>query len=301
MKLLILGSEGFIGGHCIQHFTQRRVDVTGVDIYEQPSTAYEYIKVSRLSPEFGELLESRQFDVIINAAGSGNVPYSVSHPVLDFEANCFDVIRILDNIRKFQKQCKYLHLSSAAVYGNPDLLPVKESSRLHPVSPYGWHKLIAEKLCREYAELYNLQLAVLRPFSVYGPRLRKQIFWDLHQRISSAENSIVRLHGTGKETRDFIFIDDVMQAFDCLISAKSISGEAFNVAVGRQTTILEAAQLFASAVGATVDFEFNGVVREGDPQHWLADISSLQRFGFKPTITLNAGLKKVAEWLSSLC
>lgn len=300
MKILIIGSEGFIGSHFVSHFLNSANTVlTGLDLFEQPSRNYQYIKVSRLSPEFEEIFEQNSFDAVVNAAGSGNVPYSMSHPLSDFEANCLDTIRVLDVIRKHQPGCKYIHLSSAAVYGNPKQLPVREEDEARPMSPYGWHKLVSEKLCLEYTSVYNIRTAVIRPFSVYGKGLKKQLFWDLHLKSRSGLAK-VELFGTGKESRDFIHVEDMVKAVGLIIREGELEGECYNIASGIECTIEEAVSVFFQATGKKIDFAFNGKVREGDPLNWRADISKLTALGFSPSIDLRTGLKGVAKWMQSI-
>jgi UDP-glucose 4-epimerase len=173
MKLLLIGSEGFIGRHCVQYFLNKQWEVTGCDLVDYTSASYTYFKISRLQPSYEPVFEDATYDVCINAAGNGSVPVSIAHPLTDFEANCYDVVRVLELLRTKNPSCKYIHFSSAAVYGNPVQLPVAETDRLSPLSPYGWHKLIAEQLCQEYHRLYNLPVVILRPFSVYGTCIRR--------------------------------------------------------------------------------------------------------------------------------
>ena len=299
MRILVLGSEGFIGSHFRDFFLQNKIDVVGLDLFEQPSKPYPYIKVSRLSPEFEEAFQQYSFDVAINAAGSGNVGYSMSHPLSDFEANCLDVIRVLDILRKFQPECRYIHLSSAAVYGNPAHLPVREEHPLQPLSPYGWHKLVSEQLCREYTSIFHLRTAIIRPFSVYGPGLKKQLFWDIHQKLLAATGKI-ELSGTGNESRDFIYIGDMVKAVDLIIRKGALQGECYNIASGAECTIEKAVKTFIEATGIQTGCFFNGKVREGDPLNWRADISKLTLLGFKPDVELQQGLKLVANWMQTL-
>jgi UDP-glucose 4-epimerase len=299
MRILVLGSEGFIGSHFRDFFLQNKIDIVGLDLFEQPSKPYKYIKVSRLSPEFEEAFQQYSFDVAINAAGSGNVGYSMSHPLSDFEANCLDVIRVLDILRKFQPECRYIHLSSAAVYGNPAHLPVREEHPLQPLSPYGWHKLVSEQLCREYTSIFHLRTAIIRPFSVYGPGLKKQLFWDIHQKLLAATGKI-ELSGTGNESRDFIYIGDMVKAVDLIIRKGALQGECYNIASGAECTIEKAVKTFIEATGIQAGCFFNGKVREGDPLNWRADISKLTLLGFKPDVELQQGLKLVANWMQTL-
>jgi nucleoside-diphosphate-sugar epimerase len=299
LRILILGSEGFIGSHFVEYFLAHNHVVSGIDLFEQPTRRYLYTKVSRLSPELDELFEKNTFDAVINAAGSGNVPYSMSHPVIDFEANSLDTIRVVESIRKHQKVCKYIHISSAAVYGNPIRLPVKEDDATAPLSPYGWHKLIAEHICREYSTVYNLPIAIVRPFSVYGTGLKKQLFWDLFQKIKNC-NGNVELHGTGKESRDFIHVKDLVKAVALILEKGSLTGEVYNLASGEETTIANVVKMFVSTLKEPPICSFNGVVRSGDPLNWCADMSKLQELHFVPDYKINDGMQEISTWLQSL-
>jgi nucleoside-diphosphate-sugar epimerase len=298
LRILILGSEGFIGGHCVAHFTSGNHDVAGADLFEQPSRDYSYQKISRLSSELDELLERQAFDAIINAAGSGNVPYSMTHPVLDFEANCLDTVRLLDGIRRHQPKCKYLHLSSAAVYGNPSRLPIAEEDETLPLSPYGWHKLMAEQLCKEYSNLFGLRTAIARPFSVYGPGLKKQMFWDLYQKTKSG--GPIELIGTGKESRDYIHVLDLVHAFENILEKSAMNADVYNIASGEEFTIEKVVRIYFDALNIKNGYAFNGQVRKGDPLNWRADVGRLTALGFSCEIELKQGLLELGDWLKTI-
>lgn len=296
MQVLILGSEGFIGQHLVRYFLSLEENVTGCDLYEIPSVKYNYYKVSRLSPEWENLFTGNAFDVCINASGSGNVNYSVTHPFADFEANTLDTIRVLDVIRRTNPGCKYLHLSSAAVYGNPVTLPIPESAVCSPLSPYGWHKLMSEQLCKEYSQLFGLKIAVARPFSIYGPGLRKQLFWDTYQKYIN-NPAQVELWGTGKESRDFIYVDDLVKCLHLVIQQGSMCGEVYNIASGTETYIADVVDNLFAHISNPPSIIFNNKTREGDPVNWRADISTITKIGFKQTVSLTEGLQKLATWL----
>lgn len=301
MNILILGSEGFIGKHCVQYFIAQNYSVYGTDLFEQPTNwGYNYIKASRLSPNWDQIFNNQDFNLIINCSGSGNVPYSMTHPLSDFEANTLDTIRILDSIRQFQPKAKYLHLSSAAVYGNPSILPIKETNELSPLSPYGWHKLMSEQICTEYSNLFGLKIAIVRPFSVYGPGLKKQLFWDLFHKTRNSPEKLLELHGTGQESRDFIFIKDLITAFDCILKRGNFDSEVYNLASGKETTIQEAVNEFFSLLKIESGFYFNQKVRPGDPLNWKADIQNIQSLGFEPKYNLQVGLKELTDWLNNI-
>ena len=293
MNIMIIGSEGFIGSNLRNYFIDKGENVFGADILEVPAGAvYTYIKVSRLSAQWEEVLAHTDFDVCINAAGSGNVSYSVTHPVIDFEANTLDVIRILDSLRKYQPSCRYLHISSAAVYGNPAELPVKESAALAPVSPYGFHKMMSEIICKEYSTLFEMAAAIIRPFSVYGIGLKKQLLWDTCKKLMSSDD--ITLFGTGEETRDFIHISDFVSVIGLLLQNGSFTGTVYNVASGTETAVRDIAAVFEKQYGKKITF--SGERKPGDPVHWKADITSIKKIGFEPKADLEQHVTEYIRW-----
>ena len=299
MNILILGSEGFIGRHCVKYFKQKGWNVYGCDLVDYPSEKYNYLKLSRLQPSFDELFVGTLFNVCINSAGNGSVPISIEHPITDFDANCNDVIRILDLLRTKNKNCKYIHISSAAVYGNPKQLPIKEEDLPLPLSPYGWHKHISEIICKEYHHLYNLPVVIIRPFSIFGPGLYKQLFWDLYQQCIKNEKEIV-LWGTGAESRDFVYIDDLLIALHQIIEKSPMQANTYNIANGVEITIKEAAAYFIENYDNSINLTFNNHQRIGDPTNWKADITSIKNLGFEPRYNFKKGIIETIKWLKGL-
>ncbi|MBI1780629.1 MAG: NAD-dependent epimerase/dehydratase family protein [Sphingobacteriales bacterium] len=295
MKILIIGSEGFIGSHCVSYFLEKGATVTGVDLTATArAVGYKYIPHTT-GAGYNALFAQEQFDVCINASGNGSVPVSISDPVFDFTANCSEPIALLEAIRINNPHCKLIHLSSAAVYGTPATLPVKENSALQPLSPYGWHKLLSEQLCREYVQLYGLPVAVVRPFSVYGPGLRKQLLWDIFQRTKQTD--AIELWGTGNESRDFIFINDLVRAFESIFKQAPMIGEVYNLGTGIEISIRKMAGLFCNMLDKNITVLFNGKARPGDPANWCADISKLKELGFEHLTSIEEGLRETAKWI----
>ena len=296
MKILIIGSKGFIGSHCVDYFTAKGFEVFQADVNE--SSEDNFYKIERQNSDFSIPFKESQFDVCINASGSAHVGFSFENPAKDFELNVVNVQKILVAIRNYNPNCKFINFSSAAVYGNPQFMPIIENSNCKPLSPYGFHKLQSELLLTEYHKFFGLNTCSLRVFSAYGPRLKKQLFWDLYQK--SLQSDVVSLFGTGNETRDFIYIDDLLQIIDLVIQNSTFQGSIYNVASEVETTIAEAAQIFIAAFSSEKKLEFSGEVKEGDPIHWLADMNFLKKKGFNPQFDLHLGLKKYAEWLKEL-
>ena len=299
MNIIVIGSQGFIGSHLCDYFVETGNTVYGADIAEMPANAaYTYIMVSRFSDQWEELLRSVDLDICINAAGSGNVSYSITHPLIDFEANTLDVIKILDALRKYRPGCKYLHISSAAVYGNPSSLPVSEKAKPDPISPYGFHKMMSEALCHEYHKLFRLSVAIVRPFSIFGEGLRKQLLWDLCNKLK--ENKPVTLFGTGNETRDFIHISDFMQLTEVIINSGTFSGEVYNAASGSEISIRKISEIFEKHFGNNGPIHFNGESKPGDPVNWLADITAVKKLGFVPKANFEVSVVQYINWFKQL-
>lgn len=299
MNIIIIGSQGFIGSHLCTHFIKSGNTVYGADVLETPpNLKYHYVKVSRLSAQWEDLLKLTDFNVCINAAGSGNVSYSVQHPVIDFEANTLDVMRILDALRKYTPGCKYLHISSAAVYGNPLALPISEYNSLQPISPYGFHKMMSEVLCKEYQQLFDINVSVIRPFSIFGNGLHKQLLWDICNKVKN--NNSITLFGTGNETRDFIHISDFVLLVEILINKSNFKCEIYNAASGTEISIKEVATIFENSFGNNTKINFNGETKLGDPVNWRAEISKINKLGFTPATNFETGVLDYIKWFNQL-
>ena len=294
MNILILGSEGFIGTNCVEYFINAGNVVFGIDLLNQSSLNYHYYK---LTPEgsYESFFAENSFDACVNAAGNGNVSLSIVSPFKDYDANCTDVIKVLECIRKYNPECRLLHISSAAVYGNPAKLPVEETDLCNPLSPYGWHKMISEQICKEYHVLYNTNVCCIRPFSVYGAGLKKQIFWDIYQNTLKSKN--VELWGTGMESRDFIYITDLVNVIGLLVEQARMVGEVYNVGTGTESFIKEVSESFCMEIDPNIKVSFNNKVRIGDPLNWKADISRISAYGFKQKVSLNEGISYLTKWL----
>ncbi len=299
MKILIIGSEGFIGNKCVTYFLNKGFKVTGCDLQDYQIKNYNYYKIDVENPSYDKVFNNNLYDLCINASGNGHIQKSIDQPTFDFKANCLDVLNILENIRIHSPHCKYLHLSSAAVYGNVKHLPINEESILQPISPYGWHKLISEKICEEYVNLYQLKIAILRPFSVFGPQLRKQIFWDLYQKIKK-EPSKIEVYGTGLESRDFIYIDDLILIIDLIFSKSEMEGQIYNAANGKEILIKDAVKYFVSEFSPKTEVSFSNHQLVGSPINWLADISKIKQLGYQPKNNFSSNLQTLASWMKNL-
>lgn len=293
MKILIIGSKGFIGSHLVNFFSRAEHDVWACDVVVDYVNS-KYFQVDATNADYLKLFEEQKFDVCVNCSGAASVPESLIHPLRDFILNTSHVFSMLNAIHRHNKDCKYINLSSAAVYGNPIQLPIVEVAKLDPISPYGKHKLMAEMICREFYTDFNIQTCSLRIFSAYGNGLRKQLFWDLAQKMSKTNK--LDLFGSGNETRDFIHVEDIARVLDLVIKQSKFEGECINVANGIEVSIKDVVSSFSQ------EFEWEGMIvflgneRAGDPINWCADVSVIRSMGYTPSVTLENGLNQYSKW-----
>lgn len=291
MKILVIGSGGFIGKSVYNYFTSSH-EVMGCDVIETGQE--KFLLLGTYS--FDTIFRDYDVDVCINCSGNGSVAVSIDNPDLDYELNTQNVFRLLEAIRIFNPAIKFINLSSAAVYGNPKSLPVTESHDIHPLSPYGWHKYQSEVLIQEYVQLNGMQGISLRVFSAYGEGLKKQLFWDTYQKYLQNKHEVV-LFGDGTESRDFIYIQDVCLAIDCVMRKSDFDGRVVNVASGIEITIKDAVTSFLAHIDRRCVLRFNHQSKPGDPKNWRADITLLKQTGFSPVYSFQDSIQRVAQWI----
>lgn len=297
MKILIIGSKGFIGSTAVAFFKRLDYQVLACDVV----TDYvdkNYFQIDATNSDYNALFKGKQIDICLNCSGAASVPLSIEYPMKDFNLNTVNVFKILEAIRNLQPNCKFINLSSAAVYGNPSSLPITEEAVLKPLSPYGIHKLQAEQICREFQQYYNIKTCSVRIFSAYGNGLKKQLLWDLYEKFTL--NEIVELFGTGNETRDFIHVDDVLHAIQLIIQNAAFAGEEINLANGEEYSIATVAQLYKDILESDKKIVFNQYVKPGDPLQWRADISKLSGMGYVPTKKFEDGVNEYIQWAKQL-
>ncbi|MFZ5910088.1 MAG: NAD-dependent epimerase/dehydratase family protein [Chloroflexota bacterium] len=294
-NLLVTGVAGFIGQHVACLFSRQGYEVIGIDILSPGNVSLaglnlsHYFQLQLPDANLSEILKGYEIEACIHCAGRASIAESVSDPVPDFYGGVPTTFEILNALRLHRPKSKFVFLSSAAVYGNPERLPIPESTPVNPISPYGFHKLQCELLCKEFSQVYGLRTASLRIFSAYGPGLRRQVVWDIFQKALT--NRVLRLQGTGNESRDFIHVEDISGALMNVVKYGLFEGEVYNVATGREVKISELAEIILMTLEIKKPIIFDGIVPAGVPQNWRADISKLQDLGFFPTIVLEQGIK----------
>jgi UDP-glucose 4-epimerase len=223
---------------------------------------------------------------------------SLADPAADFQGSVVALACVLDAARRIVPACRVLFLSSAAVYGDPAGLPISEQTPHWPLSPYGYHKSLCERLLEEYWSVYGLPGASLRLFSAYGPGLKRQVMWDVCQKVLRSDE--VELFGTGEETRDFVHARDIGRAIALLLERAAFQAEAYNLASGEETRIADLARMIARALGRSVRLRFSGESRRGDPLRWRADLTRITGLGYRQGIPLEHGVAEYVAWAAGI-
>jgi UDP-glucose 4-epimerase len=299
--VLITGAHGFLGRNVARYFKNKGWTVLGLGFGKWTKDEANKWGIDKWI-ESGVTLESiskfnKVPEVVVHAAGKGSVGYSILHPKEDLEANVSSVLPVLEYIRLYCPNTRLIYPSSAAVYGNLGDLPIKENAPLKPISPYGINKIKAEKLLKSYSSNYGGKISIIRFFSIYGPDLKKQLFWDACEKINNSTSTAV-FFGTGKETRDWLNIKDACS----LIYETSSSSERFEIingGTGKRNIIKKALRILVGEYGKSIKIIFSGNIKKGDPKYYYADISKALKKGWKPTIDLKEGISEYVRFYKS--
>lgn len=281
-RCLVTGAAGFLG-----RYVRREAEKRGIEVID---TGALRLPTKDLAP----LVAHARPDFVVHLAGPASVASSFEDPHVDFIGSVAGTACLIDALRRASPRARLLLVSSAAVYGNPPELPVREDAPTQPISPYGYHKLMSELLVEEACRIWEAWGAVARVFSAYGAGLRRQVVYDLCTKVACGEP--LRVDGTGDESRDFIHAADVARAVWTVLQNAPGKGERFNVATGTETRLSELAALIAAARGISAA-RFTGSTRTGDPTRWCADVTALWQLGFRPAIRLEDGVLEVLRWV----
>jgi UDP-glucose 4-epimerase len=310
--VLITGGAGFVGSHLAEKLVGQQADVIVLD--NLSTGRRDNINNNKVELFQGDIRDSdlvdslvKRSDIIFHLAeyipetanfGTGHViKYSVENPLLDFDVSCYGSLIVLDKCRKYDKQI--LFTSSAAVYGEPKETLLTEDSRTIPSSPYGASKLCAETYMRLYSKLYGLNVTIARFCNLYGPRQRKYLLHDILLKLMKDPQHLEIL-GTGRETRDFIYVEDAINAV-MLVSRRSRSNDVvFNVGTGVSTSINEIATLTLTILSLEAGIIFTQSSWKGDIRTIGADVDKIKALGFKPIVPLKDGIAKTIEWFNKI-
>jgi UDP-glucose 4-epimerase len=310
MRTLVTGGAGFIGSHIVERLLREGHEVVcldNFDPYYHPSIKYKNINEFRNIEKF-ELIEgdirnkklmkeiiSDGVDYIFHNAAQAGVRISVQDPLKPNDINVNGTLNILCNSLDSGVK-KIIFASSSSVYGTAVYLPFDEKHPNIPVSPYGVSKLAAEHYCRVFNEIYGLKMTSLRYFTVYGPKMRPDLAISIFTK-KALNDEVIEIFGDGTYTRDFTYIDDVVEA-NMNVMTKG-DGGIFNIGGGNRIKISELAELIINITGSSSVVKFSETVK-GDAMHTWASIEKAKNeLGWEPKTNIRDGIKKYIDYVKS--
>lgn len=303
----ITGARGFIGRHLAAHLAEQGHEIHGIGHGHWTAEAYGkvglrlWVNADITAASLGQLAHlGARPDAVIHLAGGSSVAVAALNPHEDFQRTVATTLELLEWTRQNAADCAIIAVSSAAVYGSAHPGPIREEVFPSPYSTYGYHKFMMESLCRNYAQNYGLSVAIPRLFSVYGPGLRKQLLWDLCNKLAREEK--VLLGGTGAELRDWIHIHDVQRGLAALLRRASPDAPTINIASGMACSVADVADRLMriwkemqNDSGAE-QLVFSGQKRAGDPRNLIADVGAMSSWGLTCQMSLEQGLRDYVAW-----
>lgn len=296
-KALVTGGAGFVPSHIVDALVERGAEVTVLDNMQAGREenlaavrdSIRFLKGDVRNPDtVRKVIAGQEF--VFHLAANASVPLSVRDPRYDFETNALGTFNVLDAAREAQVR-RVVYASSAAVYGEPQYVPVDETHPLRPSSFYGESKLAGEKLGMMFHRMYGLGFSCIRIFNTYGPRQPRYVIADLIRKLRKNPDSL-RVLGTGEQVRDYCYCTDTAGAFVAAAEREEMNGGAYNISGGNPVSIRALVAILLEVMDLPrCEVSYTGESWQGDISHLEADITRIRNAGFAPTIPLKEGLR----------
>lgn len=304
MKILVTGGAGFIGSSLVDKLIDEGHQVSIIDDLSSGkldciNKKAKFYKLSILDEKIEKIFKEEDFDIVYHLAAQIDVRVSVNNPKLDNDINILGGLNILENCRKHGVKKIIFSSTGGAIYGLSEEIPTTENSLTYPVSPYGINKLSFEKYLYYYYNQYNLNFSILRFANVYGPRQFKggeagvvAIFCE-----RAVNNQELIIYGDGKQTRDFVYIDDVVLALILCLNI-DCRGE-LNIATSIETNLWQ----IIEELERNLDFKLKVVQEDAKPGEQKRSALCIKRakevINWQPEIDLKEGIKRTINWTKS--
>lgn len=339
MRVLITGGAGMVGSHAAEYYAKRGEEVIVLDNlmrsklfgYDKKSVEFNWnylAKYKNVKRVKGDVREKRDLlsaigkgvDLCIHAAGQPGVGLSCKEPLEDFSINAFGTLNVLEALRKTSKNACFVYCSTNKVFGeNVDRIKLKELDKRYvydgaigvpevmPIdltghTPYGASKYTGDIYVQEYARIYGMKTAVFRMSCIYG--IRQFGFedqgWVAHFVISNLLRRPVTIFGNGKQVRDLLYVEDLIDAYDKFFKS-SIKHDVYNIGGGRNNTasLLEFMEMIEGQTGIPMDYKFDDW-RPSDQKVYISDISKVSRgLGWQPKISPGYGIRLLIDWVKN--
>jgi len=309
-KILVTGGAGFIGSHIVDKLMEEGFDVTIIDnldtgrientAHHKNKENFHFIKGDIRDLDLVKKA-MKGVDAVFHEAALASVTLSVKDPIISNDINVGGTVNLLKASSDFGVK-RFIFASSAATYGDTNSPIKKEDAIPNPKSPYAVSKLAAEKYALVFHGAYGLETVSLRYFNVYGPRQSFDIQGAYGGAITIFTNRLAKnmspiIYGDGKQTRDFVYINDVVNANMLALNSKNAAGEVFNVGTGRSISVNQVAEVLKDLMNKKDLKTFYSDPRPTDIRHGYADISKAQNIlGYAPKFSIKDGLRELVNW-----
>ncbi|MFH1968254.1 MAG: NAD-dependent epimerase/dehydratase family protein [bacterium] len=301
VKCLITGGAGFIASHLVDKLIEKGHKVAVIDNLstgkkENLNSKADFHKADIQDAKISQIFKKTKPDIVFHYAAQIDVRKSVENPVDSAKTNILGSLNILENCKKFRVKKIVFASTGGAIYGEAGIVPTPEDYTPQPLSPYGIEKFIVEHYLNFYKKEYNLDYLILRFANVYGPRQNSKgeagviaIFCD---KILKGENPVI--NGDGKQTRDFVFVDDVVTAN--ILGIKKNKTGIFNIGTSKETDINTIFQKINKFFGSKYK-EIHVPGKKGEQERSCLDFKNAQKLlGWKPKYNLDKGLEETKKW-----
>jgi len=301
MKILVTGGAGFIASHIVDAYVDKGHSVVIIDNLstgriENVNPEAKFVKADIQDESIADIFKAEKFDVVNHHAAQMDVRRSVEDPIYDAKINALGMLNILQNCMKHGVKKVIFSSSGGAIYGEQDYFPADENHKTQPYSPYGITKLIGEKYLFFYALTYGLKYTALRYANVYGPRQNPHgeagVVAIFATRLLRGEQPII--NGTGEQTRDFVYVKDVVQAN--VLALNQSENDVFNIGTAKETNINQLYGMLNKLAGSSFG-EKHGPAKDGEQMRSVVDFSKVQRsMGWTPRYSLQQGLQETINY-----
>lgn len=301
MKVLVTGGAGFIGSHVVDRLVQEGHDVVIVDNLSTGkrrniNRAARFCKMDIQSWRLERVFRNERPNIVMHFAAQMDVRKSVEDPVFDAQVNILGMLNVLQQAVRHGVRKVVFSSSGGAIYGEQDVYPAPESHATKPLSPYGISKLCGEQYLSYYQRVSGLQVVNLRYANVYGPRQDPDgeagVVAIFIQKLLNNEQAII--HGNGRQTRDFVYVEDVVEA-NLAVMGPDTQG-TYNVGTGQETSINDLMRILIEHTGSTGK-EVHGPAKRGEQARSVIDASKLhQELSWEPRTELSEGLKRTVDY-----
>ena len=307
--IIVTGGAGFIGSHCVDLLVNKGHHVLVLDDLsfgkeENLNLNADFIKMDIRDFEntdkiLADFNPSHIFHFAANAT-TKSTSMGWKDPIVDYKINMVGTLNLLESIRKNKLGSHLIYASTAAIYGEPDYIPIDEQHVTAPLSPYGISKLAGEKYCYAYFKEWEVKTTIIRIFNTYGPRQPRYVMYDQMKKMLACKDGTFSVLGTGEQLRDYAYVSDSVDAFyRVMMQPEKSIGQVFNVAGGNKFAIKDLIVEMKIVLNKNdLQEVFTGESWKGDLNKLWADTSKIREvIGWEPKVSLRQGLEILSDWI----